>query len=60
MPLRGEDEPNPAQWVRDQAAAHEASGGAWWERAVGVRPDDADDQTTTDRTIPVVLIERMT
>jgi F420H(2)-dependent quinone reductase len=27
MPLEGEYEPSPAQWVRDQVAAYEASGG---------------------------------
>jgi F420H(2)-dependent quinone reductase len=28
MPLEGEYEPSPAQWVRDQVAEYEASGGA--------------------------------
>ncbi|HSY14768.1 MAG TPA: nitroreductase family deazaflavin-dependent oxidoreductase [Jatrophihabitantaceae bacterium] len=28
MPLDGEYEPSPAQWVRDQVAQYEASGGA--------------------------------
>jgi hypothetical protein len=27
MPLQGDYEPSPAQWVRDQVAAYEASGG---------------------------------
>ncbi|MDY7104368.1 MAG: nitroreductase family deazaflavin-dependent oxidoreductase [Actinomycetota bacterium] len=145
MPLQGEYEPSPSEWVRDQVATYEASGGtegttmrdvpviilttvgrtsgklrksplmrvehdgvyaaiaskggaddhplwyenlrhhrevmlrdgpeewdalarevvgpereAWWERAVAVWPDYAEYQTKTDRTIPVVLIERVT
>ncbi|GAA4325182.1 hypothetical protein GCM10023162_31670 [Klenkia terrae] len=30
----------------------------WWERAVAAFPDYADYQRKTDRSIPVVLVER--
>ncbi len=43
MPVEGEYEPSPAQWVRDQVAAYEASGGT---RA----------NTLRDRGIPVVIV----
>jgi deazaflavin-dependent oxidoreductase (nitroreductase family) len=43
MTLDGEYEPSPAQWVRDQVAAYEASGG---QRA----------NTLTDTGLPVVIV----
>ncbi len=43
MPVEGEYEPSPQQWVRDQVAEYEASGGA---RA----------NTLMDRGIPVVIV----
>ena len=43
MPLEGEYEPSPAQWVRDQVAEYEASGGA---RA----------NTLRDTDLPVVIV----
>jgi deazaflavin-dependent oxidoreductase (nitroreductase family) len=41
MPLSGEYEPSPAQWVRDQVALYESSGGT---------------QGTTLREMPVILL----
>ena len=43
MPVEGEYEPSPQQWVRDQVAEYEASGGT---RA----------NTLMDRGIPVVIV----
>ena len=44
MPLEGEYEPSPAQWVRDQVEEYERSGGA---------------QGTTLRGVPVVVVTSM-
>jgi len=41
MPLQGEYEPSPAQWVRDQVALYEGSGGT---------------EGTTMRGLPVILL----
>jgi deazaflavin-dependent oxidoreductase (nitroreductase family) len=129
MPIVGEYEPSPSQWVRDQVAAYESSGGTegttmrglpvvilttrgarsgkvrktplmrvehdgryvwyhnvvadphvelqdgavrrdmvarevtgaekteWWDRAVAAFPDYADYQVSTDRQIPVIVLE---
>jgi deazaflavin-dependent oxidoreductase (nitroreductase family) len=43
MPLSGEYEPSPAQWVRDQVAAYEASGGR-------------EANTLRDTGLPVVIV----
>jgi deazaflavin-dependent oxidoreductase (nitroreductase family) len=43
MPLSGEYEPSPAQWVRDQVAAYEASGGR-------------EATTLRDTGLPVVIV----
>ncbi|MGH9126499.1 MAG: nitroreductase family deazaflavin-dependent oxidoreductase [Acidimicrobiales bacterium] len=43
MPLEGEYEPSPAQWVRDQVAAYEASGGK-------------EANTLRDTGLPVVIV----
>jgi deazaflavin-dependent oxidoreductase (nitroreductase family) len=43
MPLRGEYEPSPAQWVRDQVEAYEASGGR-------------EANTLRDTGLPVIII----
>jgi deazaflavin-dependent oxidoreductase (nitroreductase family) len=43
MPIEGEYEPNPLQWVRDQVAEYEASGG---QRA----------NTLLDTGIPVIIV----
>lgn len=43
MPLDGEYEPSPAQWVRDQVAAYERSGGQ-------------EANTLLDTGLPVVII----
>jgi len=43
MPIEGEYEPSPSQWVRDQVAAYEASGG---QRA----------NTLRDTGLPVVVV----
>ena len=36
MPLRGEDQPSPAKWVRDQVAETESSGGTKGTKLRGV------------------------
>ncbi len=41
MPIEGEYEPSPSQWVRDQVAAYESSGGT---------------EGTTMRGLPVVIL----
>ena len=43
MPLEGEYEPSPAQWVRDQVAAYEASGGR-------------EANTLRDTGLPVIIV----
>jgi deazaflavin-dependent oxidoreductase (nitroreductase family) len=43
MPLSGEYEPSPAQWVRDQVAAYEESGGR-------------EANTLRDTGLPVVIV----
>lgn len=43
MPLHGEYEPSPAQWVRDQVALYESSGGT-------------EGTTLRDRGIPVIVV----
>src|SRR3982750_1635962 len=43
MPLQGEYEPSPAQWVRDQVAAYEASGGR-------------EANTLLDTGLPVIIV----
>jgi deazaflavin-dependent oxidoreductase (nitroreductase family) len=43
MPLEGEYEPSPAQWVRDQVAAYEASGGR-------------EANTLLDTGLPVIIV----
>jgi len=43
MPLEGEYEPSPAQWVRDQVQAYEASGGA-------------EANTLRDTGLPIVVV----
>ena len=43
MPLEGEYEPSPEQWVRDQVAEYEASGG---ERA----------NTLRDTGLPIIVV----
>jgi deazaflavin-dependent oxidoreductase (nitroreductase family) len=43
MPLDGEYEPSPQQWVRDQVAAYEASGGA-------------EANTLLDTGMPVIIL----
>jgi deazaflavin-dependent oxidoreductase (nitroreductase family) len=43
MPLEGEYEPSPAQWVRDQVAAYEASGGQ-------------EANTLRDTGLPVIIV----
>jgi deazaflavin-dependent oxidoreductase (nitroreductase family) len=43
MPLEGEYEPSPAQWVRDQVEEYEASGGA-------------EANTLRDTGLPVIIV----
>jgi deazaflavin-dependent oxidoreductase (nitroreductase family) len=43
MPLEGEYEPSPAQWVRDQVEEYEASGGA-------------EANTLQDTGLPVIIV----
>jgi deazaflavin-dependent oxidoreductase (nitroreductase family) len=43
MPLHGEYEPSPAQWVRDQVEAYEASGGQ-------------EANTLLDTGLPVIIV----
>jgi F420H(2)-dependent quinone reductase len=43
MPLQGDYEPSPAQWVRDQVAAYEASGGR-------------EANTLRDTGLPVIIV----
>jgi deazaflavin-dependent oxidoreductase (nitroreductase family) len=43
MPLEGEYEPSPAQWVRDQVEAYEASGGR-------------EANTLRDTGLPVIIV----
>jgi F420H(2)-dependent quinone reductase len=43
MPIEGEYEPSPAQWVRDQVAAYEASGGR-------------EANTLRDTGLPVIVV----
>jgi len=46
--------------VRRDYRAHEATGeekARWWERAVAVWPDYANYQRSTDREIPLVVLE---
>ena len=43
MPLEGDYEPSPAQWVRDQVAAYEASGGR-------------EANTLRDTGLPVIIV----
>jgi deazaflavin-dependent oxidoreductase (nitroreductase family) len=43
MPLHGEYEPSPAQWVRDQVEAYEASGGQ-------------EANTLRDTGLPVIIV----
>ena len=43
MPLHGEYEPSPAQWVRDQVEAYEASGGR-------------EANTLRDTGLPVIIV----
>ncbi|MHB1446615.1 MAG: nitroreductase family deazaflavin-dependent oxidoreductase [Acidimicrobiales bacterium] len=43
MPLEGDYEPSPAQWVRDQVQAYEASGGA-------------EANTLRDTGLPIVVV----
>jgi deazaflavin-dependent oxidoreductase (nitroreductase family) len=43
MPLEGEYEPSPAQWVRDQVAGYEASGGR-------------EANTLRDTGLPVIIV----
>lgn len=108
MPLEGEYEPSPEQWVGDQVALYESSGGSkgnvshdigprhpawyfnvkadphielqdgpvkqdmwarevtgaekvrWWERAVAAYPPYAEYQRSTQREIPVFVLEPAT
>jgi deazaflavin-dependent oxidoreductase (nitroreductase family) len=43
MPLTGEYEPSPSQWVRDQVEAYEASGGA-------------EANTLLDTGLPIIIV----
>jgi deazaflavin-dependent oxidoreductase (nitroreductase family) len=48
----------PEPWDGVAREIHGEEKAVWWERAVAAFPDYADYQRKTDRSIPVVLVER--